>query len=53
MNKTKNTDKLRPLALKKETIVTLATDQLKLVAGGNTSGSKIESQCDTLCYTND
>jgi len=49
MNKNKTTDKLRTLTLNKETILTLTADQLKVVAGGNTTG--IKSQCVTLCFT--
>jgi len=51
MNKTKTTDKRRTLTLHKQTILTLATDQLKFVAGGNNTGSTIESVCKTLCYS--
>lgn len=49
MNKTKTIEKLRTLALKKETIAALVPDQLKHVVGGNTSTRL--SQCPTLCFT--
>lgn len=50
MNKSKTIEKLRTLALKKETIAALVPDQLKHVAGGNTSSTRL-SQCPTLCFT--
>jgi hypothetical protein len=39
----------RPLELKKETLIRLTDDQLKGIAGANTTGKK--SQCVTLCFT--
>lgn len=42
-------DKIHTLVLNKETIAALGTDQLKAVAGGNTS-STVKSQCATLCF---